>query len=61
MNLMRRSASSETRFNTALWKLVASIGRLHPWQRLLLQALWVLLAVAAVYFWISAFDCPICN
>jgi hypothetical protein len=51
---------SAGRINQWLWLHVERHQRQPRWQRLLITTLWVIGATAVVYFWMSAWDCPIC-
>jgi hypothetical protein len=58
---MQLHRPSKARFNDFLWRHVAAVRRLPRWQQVSLMVAWVLLVVAAVYFWTSSFDCPMCD
>jgi hypothetical protein len=57
---MSNKTRSAGTVNQWLWRQVERHQRRPNWQRMLIRVLWVVVATAVVYLWISMWDCPIC-
>lgn len=57
---MPKPANTSGRINDRLWDLLRRFQRLSRPQRLVIKAVTAAIVIAAVYLWVSTFDCPIC-
>jgi hypothetical protein len=58
--MISNEMKSAGRINQWLWRHVERHQRRPRWQRVLVNALWTFVAMAAVFVWLSVWDCPIC-
>jgi len=57
---MSAPRSDQSRLNRLLWRHAEAYPHRPRWQRILLLAVWIGLAIAAA-LWMLNFDCPICS
>lgn len=57
---MSNDTRPTSKINQWLWRRFEHHQRRPLWQRELIKVLWVVIATAVVYLWVTTWDCPIC-